>query len=82
MLNQTEILFLSSKPVLGRESGKWTIQLTWRIAAADGAFVGFGEDEVLTSYRSELVGTFGASATLTLLLLAGITFSARYERER
>src|SRR5207245_1912159 len=40
--------------------------------------VGFGEDEVLTSYRSELTKTFGATATLTLLLLIGIAFSTRY----
>ena len=167
-----DTLFVS-KPVLGRTSGKWTIQLTRRLAAADGAFagvivasvepsyfsrlynnidvgrtgaialfgedgvvrsrkgvtedgtgqpimdsrffevirsapegpynefspidgtrqlgsfrhvqdfplivsVGFGEDEVLTSYRSELAKTLGATATLTLLLLAGISFSARF----
>jgi methyl-accepting chemotaxis protein len=40
--------------------------------------VGFGEDEVLTSYRSELAKTLGAAATLTLLLLSGIGFSTRY----
>ena len=40
--------------------------------------VGFGEDEVLISYRSELAKTFGASATLTLLLLAALAI----ERER
>ncbi len=167
-----DTLFVS-KPVLGRTSGKWTIQLTRRLTAADGAFagvivasveptyfsrlynnidvgrtgaialfgedgvvrsrkgvtedgagqpimdsqffevirsapegpynefspidgtrqlgsfrhvqdfplivsVGFGEDEVLTSYRSELAKTLGATATLTLLLLAGISFSARF----
>ncbi len=35
----TDELFIS-KPVLGRATGKWTIQLTRRLARADGTFAG------------------------------------------
>lgn len=68
-----------SKPVLGRASGKWSIQLTRRINRPDGSFDGVAVISIdpfyFTSFYNDVdVGTQGA---ITLLGLDGVVRARR-----
>ncbi len=54
-----DVLYIAS-PVLGRASGKWSIQVARRLTAADGSFAGV----VVGSIDPDLIGSFFETAQL------------------
>lgn len=70
VLADTQQMFVS-QPVLGRASGKWTIQLTRRINRADGSFGGVAvvsmDAQYFTRFYSELTPLADDRTALTAL---------------
>lgn len=60
-------LFIS-KPVLGRATGKWSIQLTRRLDTADGAFAGVLVLSLDPQYLSNFYGSINVGAKGAILL--------------
>src|SRR5262245_9564042 len=63
-------LFIS-KPVLGRTSGEWSIQLTRRLNAADGSFDGVVISSIDPSYLARFYESIDVSSQ-GMVLLAGL----------
>lgn len=68
-----DVLFVS-KPVQGRVSGKWTIQLTRHITAADGHFAGVAVVSVDADYFTQFYGglDLGPKGMASLVGLDGV----------
>lgn len=71
-------LFIS-KPVIGRATGKWSIQLTRRINRADGTFGGVVVISIDPGYFSRFYGevNLGPSGLMTLINLDGVVLARR-----
>lgn len=67
-VNGGDQLFVS-KPVLGRASGKWSIQLTRRLEAANGAFDGVLVISLDPHYLGNFYGSFDIGADGTVLVV-------------
>ncbi len=73
-VNGTRDELFVSKPVLGRASGKWTIQLTRRVTKPDGSFGGVIVASVDSYYLSRFFEQIdlGAEGSITLLGTDGV----------
>jgi len=73
----TDELFIS-KPVIGRASGKWSVQVTRRFAAPDGGFGGVVVGSLNPAHFTQLYEKvdLGASAAISLVGTDGIVRSS------
>jgi diguanylate cyclase (GGDEF)-like protein len=73
----TDELFIS-KPVIGRISGKWSVQFSRRFSNADGTFAGVVvaslDPEHLTIFYNKI--DFGSSASISLIGIDGVVRSS------
>lgn len=66
--NANAALFIS-KPVLGRTSGKWSVQMTRRLDNPDGSFAGVLVLSADPKYLSDFYGSIDMGAKGTILLI-------------
>ncbi|MDR3497020.1 MAG: histidine kinase dimerization/phospho-acceptor domain-containing protein, partial [Ancalomicrobiaceae bacterium] len=73
-LNSTADTLFISKPVLGRASGKWTVQLTRRMSKPDGSFAGVIVASLDPYHLSKFIEQIdlGQGGTITLLGTDGV----------
>jgi signal transduction histidine kinase/ActR/RegA family two-component response regulator len=73
-VDATDDQLFISKPVLGRATGKWTIQLTRRMLKPDGSFGGVIVASVDTSYLSRFFGQvdLGPNGSISLIGTDGV----------
>jgi hypothetical protein len=77
-LTSTDDQLFISKPVIGRVSGRWSIQITRRFLNPDGSFGGVVVGSLKPDYFTNLYDSidFGSSASIALIGSDGIVRSS------
>jgi hypothetical protein len=77
-VNSNEDRLFISKPVIGRASGKWSVQISRRFLNSDGTFAGVVvaslDPEHFTKFYDKI--DFGPSASITLIGSDGVVRSS------